>query len=116
MLKATTSFASVAALTLLVPAPSVSAADLGYSPPVAIQLAPSCWTGFYAGLGGGMTSLNNTLKAQPGPALGASGPTASFDGLGAEGGFFELNVGADYQVNSWLVAGAASISTTSKAS
>lgn len=106
MLKATTSFASVAALTLLVPAPSVSAADLGYSPPVAIQLAPSCWTGFYAGLGGGMTSLNNTLKAQPGPALGASGPTASFDGLGAEGGFFELNVGADYQVNSWLVAGA----------
>ena len=37
---------------------------------------------------------------------GAAGASASFDGLGASGGFFQLNAGADYQINSWLVAGA----------
>ena len=47
MLKAT-SLASIATLALLVPASSVCAADLGYSPPVAIELAPS-WTGFTPG-------------------------------------------------------------------
>lgn len=37
---------------------------------------------------------------------GASGAGASFDGLGAAGGFFQLNAGYDYQVNPWLVPGA----------
>ena len=92
---------------------SAHAADLGYAPPPyappMLQMAP-CWTGFYAGLGGGITAFNSELQAQPGPALsgnpGAAGAFASFDGLGATGGFFELNAGADYQVNSWLVVGA----------
>jgi outer membrane immunogenic protein len=92
-------------------AASAQAADLGYAPlaPPMLQIAP-CWTGFYAGLGGGITAFNSELHAQPGPALsgnpGAAGAFASFDGLGATGGFFELNAGADYQVNSWLVVGA----------
>ena len=97
----------------LIPAVSAHAADLGYAPPPyappILQMAP-CWTGFYAGLGGGITAFNSELQAQPGPALsgnpGAAGAFASFDGLGATGGFFELNAGADYQVNSWLVVGA----------
>jgi len=111
MLKAT-SLASIAGLALLVPAAtSVSAADLGYSPPpMALPLTPDCWTGFYVGLGGGLSAFNSELQATPGPALsgnpGAAGASASFDGLGASGGFFELNAGADYQINSWLVAGA----------
>jgi outer membrane immunogenic protein len=92
---------------------SAHAADLGYAPPPyappMLQMAP-CWTGFYAGLGGGITAFNSELQAQPGPALsgnpGAAGAFASFEGLGATGGFFELNAGADYQVNSWLVVGA----------
>jgi outer membrane immunogenic protein len=94
----------------LIPAVSAHAADLGYAappytPPM-LQIAP-CWTGFYAGLGGGITTFNRELH--PGPALsgnpGAADAFASFDGL-VTGGFLELNAGADYQVNSWLVVGA----------
>jgi outer membrane immunogenic protein len=102
------SLLSITTLALIASPLAASAADLGYGGPVtAMQVVP-CWTGFYVGLGGGIASLNTALKAQPGPALGgtgASGASASFDGLGAGGGFFELNAGADYQVNSWLVVG-----------
>jgi len=107
--------ASLAAVVPLVlfPFASARAGDLGYTPPAyappMVELAP-CWTGFYVGLGGGVSSFNNDLHAQPGPGLsgnpGAVGAAASFDGVGATGGFFELNAGADYQINNWLVAGA----------
>ena len=77
----------------LIPFVSAQAADLGYAPPPyapppMLQMAP-CWTGFYVGLGGGITAFNNELQAQPGPALsgnpGAAGAFASFDGLGGIG-------------------------------
>ncbi len=108
--------ASVAAVVplALLPLAAAQAADMGYTPPPytpppMVELVP-CWTGFYVGLGGGVSSFNNNLSAQPGPGLAgdpsAVGVAASFDGVGGTGGFLELNAGADYQINSWLVAGA----------
>jgi len=102
------SLAAVLPLALL-PFTSAQAADMGYTPPPytpppMLVVAP-CWTGFYVGLGGGVSSFNSDLNAQP-TIPGGVGAAASFDGMGATGGFFELNAGADYQVNSWLVVGA----------
>jgi hypothetical protein len=98
----------LAALLLLTAAArSADAADLGDRAIDPVGAYAPCWTGFYVGLGGGMSSLNSALNAQPAPDMagnpGASGASASFNGLGADGGFFELNAGADYQINSWLV-------------
>lgn len=57
-----------------------------------------------------MKSLNNKIEAHPGPGVaddpGAAGAFASLDGLGADGSFLSLSIGADYQFNRLFVVGA----------
>jgi outer membrane immunogenic protein len=70
----------------------------------------SNWTGFYLGAGGGLNSLVSEVDAKPGSAVssdpGAAGASASFDGLGASGGFGTLVIGGDYQLHPRVVIGA----------
>jgi outer membrane immunogenic protein len=73
----------------------------------ALTAAPSSkdnWTGFYVGVGGGKSSLNNKLSAQPGsdPSLGLY---ASLNGLGADGLLATINAGFDYQFTPSFVVG-----------
>jgi outer membrane immunogenic protein len=66
------------------------------------------WTGIYIGAGGGFNSLVSEFEGRPGPGVtdpGAVGAHASFDGLGASGGFGTVVLGADYQLNARWVAG-----------
>ncbi len=65
------------------------------------------WTGIYIGIGGGYgaavqeLSFSNGPEFPPPPAF-----AASLDGLGADGGFFTLGVGADYQIDRQFLIGA----------
>lgn len=80
--------------------PTVKARPLP-PPPLPVE----SWTGFYVGLGGGMSSLNNKISALPGPDPNSPGISATFDGLGAVGYFATLSAGYDYQFTPNLVAG-----------
>jgi outer membrane immunogenic protein len=88
----------------------------GLMPPplaeVPVALVPA-WTGFYAGLGGGGNALNTELSARAAPGVSDSGPAgaaASLDGLGAAGGFLQLNAGYDYQLTSrWVIGAVANV-------
>jgi outer membrane immunogenic protein len=85
-----------------------SAADLPFlkaRPPIPPPLPVDSWTGFYVGLGGGVSSLNNKLSALPGSDPNSPGISATFDGLGAVGYFASLNAGYDYQVAPAFVVG-----------
>ncbi len=65
------------------------------------------WTGVSIGIGGGLGAANHDLSFENGPFVPA--PPAfglELSGLGGDGGFFSLGVGADYQVNSRFVVGA----------
>src|SRR5580692_7325152 len=64
---------------------SASAADLAPAAPLPpLPWAQASWTGFYVGAGGGLSSLNNKINAQPGPDP-SSPLSASLNGLGATG-------------------------------
>ncbi|MGE9008188.1 outer membrane protein [Leptospira interrogans] len=76
---------------------SCVAADLAKAPPVPPITIGDSWTGFYVGLGGGVSSLNNKLTALPGPDPTSPGISASLNGLGAVGGLATVNAGFDYQ-------------------
>jgi outer membrane immunogenic protein len=64
------------------------------------------WTGAYIGIGGGVGAAVHDLSFENGPLLPAPAFAAELSGLGGDGGFFSLGVGADYQVNSRFVVGA----------
>lgn len=77
---------------------SAIAADLAAPPPVApMTVSTDSWTGFYVGIGGGGSALNNKLTAFPGPDPTSPGISASLNGLGAVGGLVTINAGFDYQ-------------------
>lgn len=84
---------------------SVFAADMPKAPPPYVPLVPPTWTGFYVGVGGGASSLNNRINAQPGPDPTSPGISASLNGLGANGWLATINAGFDYQVNPSLIIG-----------
>jgi len=65
------------------------------------------WTGVTIGIGGGMGAAVHDLSFENGP-LAPPPPafSAELAGIGGEGAFFSLGVGADYQVNSRFVVGA----------
>jgi outer membrane immunogenic protein len=84
---------------------SASAADLAPTtslPP--LPWAQASWTGFYVGVGGGLSSLNNKIRAQPGPDP-SSPLSASLNGLGANGSLATISAGYDYQLSPSFVAG-----------
>jgi hypothetical protein len=68
---------------LILTCASASAADLAPATPLPpAPWARESWTGFYVGVGGGFSSLNNKIDAQPG--TDPSSPlSASLNGLGA---------------------------------
>jgi outer membrane immunogenic protein len=88
----------------------------GVPPPpfaaVPVAMVPA-WTGFYAGFGGGGNALNTELSARAAPGVsdpGPAGAAASLDGLGAAGGFLQLNGGYDYQLASrWVIGAVANV-------
>jgi len=65
------------------------------------------WTGVYIGIGGGYGAAVQELSFSNGPEF-APPPAfaASLDGLGADGGFFTLGAGADYQIDRQFLIGA----------
>jgi outer membrane immunogenic protein len=71
------------------------------------------WTGYYAGFGGGGNALDTELSAKVGPGVtdpGPAGAAASLDGLGAAGGFLQLNGGYDYQfAPRWVIGAVANV-------
>ena len=71
------------------------------------------WTGYYAGFGGGGNALNTELSAKAGPGVndpGPAGAAASLDGLGAAGGFLQLNGGYDHQLAPrWVIGAVANV-------
>ena len=84
---------------------SASAADLAPAAPLPpAPWADESWTGFYLGVGGGFSSLNNKIDAQPGPDP-SSPLSASLNGLGANGQLASINAGYDYQVMPSFVVG-----------
>jgi outer membrane immunogenic protein len=91
----------VAALT----SASASAADMPAPPPAYVSPVPPTWTGFYVGLGGGASSLNNRINAQPGPSPDSPGISAALNGLGANGWLATISAGFDYQVSPSVVIG-----------
>jgi outer membrane immunogenic protein len=60
--------------------------------------------GFYVGAGGGLSSLNNKINAQPGPDP-SSPLSASLNGLGATGTLATIGAGYDYQIMPSFVVG-----------
>jgi len=68
------------------------------------------WTGVSISVGTGLKALNNKVTAVPGDAVknepNAMGSRVSLDGLGAEGSFVSLGLGADYQFRERFVVGA----------
>jgi outer membrane immunogenic protein len=77
---------------------SASAADLASAPPLPpVPWAQPSWTGFYVGVGGGLSSLNNKIRAQPGPDP-SSPLSASLNGLGASGALATISAGYDYRI------------------
>ena len=90
-------------------------ADGVMPPPLAevpVALVPA-WTGFYAGFGGGGNVFNTELSAKAAPGVidpGPAGAAASLDGLGAAGGFLQLNGGYDYQLAPrWVIGGVVNV-------
>jgi outer membrane immunogenic protein len=84
---------------------SASAADLAPATPLPpLPWAQASWTGFYVGVGGGLSSLNNKIDARPGPDP-SSPLSASLNGLGANGSLATINAGYDYQLSPSFVAG-----------
>ena len=84
---------------------SASAADLPLVTPLPpVPWAQASWTGFYVGVGGGLSSLNNKIGAQPGPDP-SSPVSASLNGLGATGALATITAGYDYQMMRSFVAG-----------
>jgi outer membrane immunogenic protein len=84
---------------------SASAADLPPATPLPpAPWAQASWTGFYVGLGGGLSSLNNKIVAQPGPDP-SSPLSASLNGLGATGSLATITAGYDYQIMRSFVVG-----------
>jgi outer membrane immunogenic protein len=84
---------------------SASAADLAPSAPLPpIPWTRESWTGFYVGVGGGFSSLNNKIDARPGPDP-SSPLSASLNGLGANGALATISAGYDYQLSPYFVAG-----------
>ena len=89
---------------------SASAADLAPVAPLPpVPWAQASWTGFYVGAGGGLSSLNNKISAQPGPDP-SSPVSASLNGLGANGSLATISAGYDYQLSPYFVAGISVIS------
>jgi outer membrane immunogenic protein len=82
---------------------SASAADMA-NPPRFSPVPIDSWTGFYVGVGGGFSSLNNKISAQPGPDP-SSPLSASLNGLGANGSLATINAGYDYQLSPYFVGG-----------
>jgi hypothetical protein len=79
-----------------------------------VPVAPvAVWTGYYAGFGIGGNALNTELSAKAGPGVndpGPAGAAASLDGLGAAGGFLQLNGGYDYQLAPrWVIGAVANV-------
>lgn len=98
--------AMIAAIATVLFNPSVSSAQSLKDGPAPSE--PASWTGIYVGAGGGFNSLVSEFEGKPGPGVtdpGAAGAHASFDGLGASGGFGTVVLGADYQFNAQWVAG-----------
>ncbi len=81
----------VAAVSLLMAAPA-QAQD---------AVIPS-WTGIYFGAGVGVGAINHELDVQV-PIIASS---VTFDGIGGEGVFGTVQIGADYQIHSHVVVGA----------
>jgi outer membrane immunogenic protein len=85
---------------------SIAAAD----GPAAGAAGGPRWTGFSIGVGAGLKAMNTEVSAVPGEAVsndpGAIGAHVSLDGLGAEGSFASVGVGADYQFHERFVVGA----------
>jgi outer membrane immunogenic protein len=95
--------ASLSCGLLVIACVSASAADLATAPrysPIPID----SWTGFYVGLGGGFSSLNNKIDALPGSDP-SSPLSASLNGLGADGLLATISAGYDYQLSPAFVAG-----------
>ncbi|MDB5911252.1 MAG: porin family protein [Massilia sp.] len=95
--------AGFAALGMLSSVAAVAAADLSAPAvrPVLSQQPVKDWTGFYAGIFGGLAASQHTLTAIPvggGPAVTDIG----FTGNGALGG---LQVGYDYDLGQFVVGG-----------
>ena len=92
-------------LLLVLTCVSASAADLAPATPLPrVPWAQPSWTGFYLGAGGGLSSLNNKISAQPGPDP-SSPLSASLNGLGANGALATISAGYDYQLSPYFVAG-----------
>jgi outer membrane immunogenic protein len=84
---------------------AASAADLApATPPLPVPWVHESWTGFYVGVGGGLSSLNNKISAQPGPDP-SSPVSASLNGLGATGALATITAGYDYQMMRSFVVG-----------
>lgn len=91
--------------TILAGASSASAADLGvvYIPEPEGYIA-SDWTGFYAGIFGGYAGGNFEYNGTAG---------AGFPWIGsASGGLLGVQVGADYQINNFVIGGVADLAWT----
>ena len=98
--------ASSFALSLLVG--SAHAADLG----VITQDAPagyiaSDWTGFYAGIFGGLSTGDTSLSA-----VAAGVPTVGLFDLTGGGGLLGVQVGANYQMNQFVIGAVADFAVT----
>ncbi len=78
----------------------------GFFAATATPSTASEWTGVYIGIGGGIGAAVHDLSFENGPfAPPPPAFSAELSGIGGEGPFFSLGVGADYQVNSKLVVG-----------
>lgn len=85
-----------------------TAADFGViaqTAPMAYA-APSDWTGFYAGVFGGVGGGDNTLTIDGGP-----GATAGFEG-NSFGGLLGAQVGYDFQFDQFVIGAVADIAIT----
>jgi outer membrane immunogenic protein len=83
---------------------TAAAADPAPAPSLPPVPPAANWTGFYVGAGGGLSSLNNKISAQPGPDP-SSPLSAALNGLGATGTLATIGAGYDYLLSPYFVAG-----------